>query len=169
MKAIDPKITQAQLKEILHYDPETGVFTWKVAVSMRTGAGMVAGGINATSGYRTIRLGGLRPTAQRVAHLYMTGSWPESTMDHINGDRADNRWCNLRAASAGNNAHNAITRVDNSSGVKGVFYRTDTGTWVTQIRHNRVNHRKNHATFDEACDYVRELRTQLHGEFARHQ
>jgi hypothetical protein len=95
-----------QLREILHYDPETGAFTWRVRRGPTTPAGSTAGVINGM-GYRRIRIGEPGTFAGgRLAWLYMTGEWPTELIDHINGNRSDDRWSNLRHASIAQNSTN---------------------------------------------------------------
>lgn len=92
-------ITQKQLKELLDYNPLTGKFTWRV---FRGGGapevGEQAGSVNG-QGYREIKLRPKIYEASRLAVLWMTGRWPQHTVDHINQSLDDNRWANLREAS----------------------------------------------------------------------
>jgi Demerecviridae HNH endonuclease len=81
------------------YDPETGIFRWP--------NGRVAGSYT-NNGYIFIGVYGLRFLAHRLAWLYMTGEWPKEQIDHINRSRSDNRWCNLREASNGQNSANKL-------------------------------------------------------------
>ena len=85
-------ITEARLKERLHYDPDTGIFTWLKMSRQPKRLGSVAGG--RCDGYIQIYLDGLIYRAHRLAWLYMTGEWPVGYLDHKNGVRDDNRWCN---------------------------------------------------------------------------
>ncbi|WP_202210588.1 HNH endonuclease signature motif containing protein [Pseudomonas paraversuta] len=98
------EITQARLKELFTYDPETGHFTRRIKVSNRH-AGTIAGGIN-NSGYVMLRIDGKRCMAHRAAWLYMTGEWPVSEIDHINRNGFDNRFANLRDVTHLANLHN---------------------------------------------------------------
>ena len=82
-------LSQKRLKELLVYDPETGVFTWI------TGLHKVAG-TKHHSGYVLIKIDYVLHSAHRLAFLYMTGTWPHDTVDHINRVKNDNRWANLR-------------------------------------------------------------------------
>jgi hypothetical protein len=86
-------LTASRVRELLLYEPETGVFRWRVA---RPGirAGQVAGGLD--HGYWVIGIDRKVIYAHRLAFLYMTGAWPIHTVDHRDGERSNNRWTNLR-------------------------------------------------------------------------
>lgn len=86
-------INQSQLKEMLHYNPETGLFVWIVS-NKRNGIGDIAGCSDA-NGYITIGVEGKKYSAHRLAYLYMEGVLPDNYVRHINRFRDDNRWCNL--------------------------------------------------------------------------
>lgn len=97
------------LQQALAYDPETGIFTWLVRPSQRARAGSPAG-YPTGHGYRAIRYRGEVYLAHRLAWAFVHGAFPPEVMDHINGDRADNRIANLRAVSQAENrgaAHKA--------------------------------------------------------------
>ena len=91
-------LTAQRLREALHYDPETGVFTWATAVSSKTVPGARAGNQH-IAGYFRIRLDGYSYKAHRLAWLYMTGAWPAECIDHINRNNSDNRFSILREAT----------------------------------------------------------------------
>ena len=91
-------LTAARLRELLQYDPETGVFTRLVKTSNGIKVGDVAGTADAR-GYILIRVDGWLHLAHRLAWLHMTCEWPKGMIDHINGVRDDNRWSNLRRAA----------------------------------------------------------------------
>lgn len=121
-------ITDKELKEILNYDPDSGVFIRKKN-SGGILAGTIAGSVHA--GYRQISVNGKKYYAHRLAWLYMTGDMPTFEIDHINGDKDDNRWANLREASHTNNVMNIGLRSDNSSGYKGVSKKRN--SWQARI------------------------------------
>jgi hypothetical protein len=103
-----PILTQERLKELLHYDPDTGVFTWKTAVGRgkdRQYAGAAAGRLR-QDGYIRIGIGRMRYMAHRLAFVYKLGSMPAMFVDHINGIKHDNRWENLREATVSENGQN---------------------------------------------------------------
>lgn len=112
-------LTVGILRQLLDYDPATGVFTWKVTRPRAT-AGSVAGSIS-EKGYRIIGLCGRLYKAHRLAWLYMRGEWPVDQIDHINGIKDDNRIANLRDVTNRVNAQNLKgPRSDNTSGFLGV-------------------------------------------------
>lgn len=129
------KLTQARLRALLHYDPETGVFRWLVATGRRVKAGQEAGCLM-PSGYVGIRIDNRRYMAHRLAWLYMTGEWPTGEIDHINGRRTINEWRNLRVATSAENKANARTPSHNTSGHKGVTFHKRRGKWAAQIHVN---------------------------------
>jgi hypothetical protein len=163
-------ITQSELHELVNYDPETGVFTWRsdrfagaYKQKLNARAGDVAGAFN-TRGYWVIR----NYTAHRLAWLYMTGKWPEADIDHINGDRADNRWSNLRAATRAENLRNVRLRESNKLGLKGVYWQKDKRKYIARIQVNgKVTclGRFNCPTAAHLA-YCRAAK-KFHGEFAR--
>ncbi len=87
-------LTQKRLKEVLDYDRTTGIFRWRKRISIRITVGSEAGQRN--RGYVLINIDGKRYRAHRLAWLYVTGSFPRYEIDHINGIRDENRFCNLR-------------------------------------------------------------------------
>jgi hypothetical protein len=110
-----------RLREVLHYDPDTGVFRWRVAKGSRACIGDVAGAIH--NRYQTINIDGRRYFSHRLAWLYMTGAWPVGQIDHANMDRGDNRWFNLRDATRARNDANRKAHANNPTGLKGVIWR----------------------------------------------
>lgn len=113
-----PTLTADLLKERLHYDPETGDFVWMRHFHQYL-VGSIAGSLN-SQGYRYISVNKKLYKANRLAWLYMTGEWPKLLIDHKNGIRYDDRWENLRLASASQNCMNRKLRADNRIGLKGV-------------------------------------------------
>jgi hypothetical protein len=124
-------LTQESLRELLHYDPETGIFTRKTGLRTGFGIGAVAGGQDG-KGYTRIMVLGKKHHAHRLAWLYVYGKLPELSIDHINGIRTDNRIANLRDVSHSVNMQNR--RVGNNGrGALGVRYRTDIHKWQADI------------------------------------
>lgn len=125
-------LTQQRLKQVISYNPETGVFTWVMPQSRRVKAGSIAGS-RTPKGYINIGIDGTRYLAHRLAWLYMHGEFAKE-IDHANGDRGDNRIVNLRSCSRSNNAHN-LTKPSHgrTSRHKGVHWAADRQKWATQI------------------------------------
>ncbi|MFM0554788.1 HNH endonuclease [Paraburkholderia sediminicola] len=158
-------LTQEMLQSILHYNPETGVFTY-LNDSKHKEAGQEAGYIK-SQGYREIHVAGKNYYAHRLAFLFMTGSFPKECVDHINNNRLDNRWCNLRNATRAENMRNRPKLKSNTSGVTGVCWQRAMKKWCAYINLNRKRHELGHFdSLDEAASVVKAARERLHGEFA---
>lgn len=120
MAAGQAALTQERLKELLSYDPETGVFCWLSNRTSSVRAGHQAGYLNAT-GYRTVVVDGRKHWEHRLAWLYMHGKWPDHYIDHINGVKDDNRIANLRDVTKQANQQNEKrARSSNKTGFLGV-------------------------------------------------
>lgn len=118
-------MTQQRLKELLHYDPDTGIFTWRISPKYDIAAGAIAGH-RRKDGYLIIRLSQVNYYAHRLAWLYMTGEWPPIEVDHLMGDKADNRWTQIRSATPSLNKENMRTaRKDNRTGLLGAHKAKD--------------------------------------------
>ena len=116
-------LTADELKHVLSYNPETGVFVWLIRPSKAVKAGMVAGCIEKRIGYSTIGIKGKIYKAHRLAWLYVHGEWPTGLIDHINGQKADNRIANLRVVLADGNSQNVRKpNRRNKSGFMGVIF-----------------------------------------------
>lgn len=126
-------LTQARLKELLDYDPETGVFTWRVSPNVKISPGSRAGTVQHRCGYRYIGIYRRQYQEHRLAVLYTAGSWPELQVDHINGDPGDNRITNLRQCTPGENQQNRRLKSKAASGFVGVSLRSTTGKWQAAI------------------------------------
>ena len=98
-------LTAARLRELLDYNPETGVFTWRNCLAKQFFSGVTAGSLH-EGGYTRISIKGTDYRAHRLAWLYIHGRWPIAQIDHINGVRTDNRMTNLREATASENSMN---------------------------------------------------------------
>lgn len=130
-----PALTAERVRELLHYDPETGVFTWRVSGRGPAKVGSIAGTIHTSKGYRNIWVGG-NYKAHRLAWLYVHGVWPEGQIDHINHIKDDNRIANLREVTNGQNMQNRPHQRNSPSGFKGVLGRTRSGRWPAKIAAN---------------------------------
>lgn len=143
-------LTAEEVRRHLSYCPETGEFHWLTSGKGRPGAGHVAGCVSGALGYRLIGLHGKRHFAHRLAWLMTHGRWPEHQIDHINGDRADNRLANLREATHAENQQNKHTTRGNKTGFRGVFIHKPTGKFVAQCRHMKKRHHI--GSFDTAAE-----------------
>jgi hypothetical protein len=105
----DGPLTLNRLKEVLHYDPASGDWKWLVRVAWRINAGGRAGTLN-TLGYVAIKVDGTVYLAHRLAWFYMTGNWPQE-IDHIDRNKSNCRWANLRSVTHAENMQNVDRRV----------------------------------------------------------
>jgi len=129
-------LTQARLKEFLHYDPDTGIFT---TIKTRKGSGKMGGAVGSLGvrGYLQCRIDYKNQTMHRLAFLYMEGALPTGQVDHINHDKLDNRWDNLRHATGRDNQRNKPLSKNNTSGYPGVSLVKKTGRWEVNIVTNK--------------------------------
>lgn len=126
-------LTAERLRELLSYDPVTGIFTWRVDRGGNAKRGSVAGSPN-SDGYIQIKIDGVLHKAHRLAWLYVHGTWPDEQIDHRIGDRSDNRISELRPADFSENACNRGLRSDNKSGVPGVHWDREAGKWNVRVQ-----------------------------------
>jgi len=150
-----------EMKLWLGYDAETGVLTWLQSSAARIHPGDVAGHRNVL-GYRTLNFKGRRYQAHHVAWAFHHGRWPAGILDHINGERDDNRVSNLREVTASENAQNKRrARSDNSTGILGVTI--DYKKYRAQIRVNgKSTHLGSFSTAEEASAAYLEAKRRLH-------
>jgi hypothetical protein len=159
------KPPQSRLKELLHYAPNIGVFTWivpRVGPKTRDNrAGSFAG-----AKYRMIGIDGRRYMASHLAWLYMTGDWPTGIIDHINQDKLDDRWGNLRLSDPSRNRMNTGLRSNNTSGIKGVHFNRKSRKWVMQISCRDKKFISAHSTAEKAAQEYNRLAAKLFNEHA---
>ena len=125
-------LTAERLHEVLHYDPDTGVWIWRISTGRRVRAGSRAGNKKKRHGWR-IGIDGCYYPGARLAFLYVTGQWPPHLVDHIDRDPTNDRWSNLRAATLSQNRANSGLSRHNRSGVKGVYWYQRDRRWVVDI------------------------------------
>lgn len=130
-------LTAERLRELLSYDPETGLFRRKVALCNSVKVGEIAGGDDG-QGYIKIRVDGKLYKAHRLAWLYVNGVWPEDELDHINGLRPDNRIANLREATHAENGQNRAIPRNSTSKHHGVGRDRRSGKWRARIKSRGV-------------------------------
>lgn len=160
-------LTHEQLLAEVQYDPDTGV--WRRKPSRRHPEGRIAGSISCNArGYKhaVVSIFGKNYKAHRLAWFYMTGCWPIVQIDHRDTNSLNNRWKNLREATATQNKYNAGARKDNKSGVRGVT-KTPHGRFVVRIYYEGKSHYL--GTFSEllTAKWTYDAKAkQLFGEFA---
>ncbi|WPH64071.1 endonuclease [Vibrio phage vB_VpP_1] len=163
-------ISQKELIDLVNYDPETGIFTWKERKENARFNTRYAGnpvGCIAPEGYMITSLFSRTYRLHTLAWLYMTGVKP-IMIDHINGIKTDNRFSNLRECNPGNNARNTGIKPNNKSGFKGVRWNKQCQKWQAVVKFNYKSH---HAgLFDSKVEAARaydKKAIELHGEFAK--
>ncbi len=124
-----------EVRECLSYCPVSGVLTWKKKVAQRTRVGGIAGQLNKVSGYWQCSFKSRSHQAHRLAFFWMTAAWPIGHIDHKNGDRADNRWENLRDVTRVENSQNQRrSHFDNKScGLLGVTWNKRDKRWSAAV------------------------------------
>lgn len=132
MQALSDKLTVKRLKEILLYNPNSGVFVWRVAPCRSVQAGQVAGRLS-NRGYIQIGISCRVYSAHRLAWFYTYGVWPAKDLDHKDRNKQNNAICNIREASQSENKANVEMHRDNTSGVKGVSWDSQRQKWRAQI------------------------------------
>ena len=151
-------LTADRLREILDYDPETGIF-------LRDGK--IAGTLNGLK-YRQMKIEGSLYLVHRLAWLFVYGDWPSRQIDHINGIKDDNRISNLRLATGSENLRNRPKPRNNTSGYKGVSWINHYQKWQATIKFDGKNKFLGRfATREEAAEVYNLAALQHHGEFAR--
>ena len=166
-----PPITAEELRALVSYDPDTGLFRRLTATNVGRFGGYQVGDIATKprrDGYLWVNVAGKRYVAQRLAWLYVTGCWPKTGMDHKNLDRTDNRWDNLREAAQWQNMANVNINPRNTSGYKGVSFHKRTQTWRADIRVQKKNISLGHfSNPEDAAKAYWEASVKYRGEFAR--
>lgn len=157
-------VTQSQIKDLFNYSD--GNLFWKERPSNFVDLSKPAGSIN-NDGYRSISVLKERYQAHRLVYIYHYGYFP-SILDHINGDRSDNRIENLRPATARQNGMNKIVGKNNTSGVKGVHFCKSVNKWKAVIRSGKGTRLTvgYYADIKDAEKSIMQKRIELHGEFA---
>jgi hypothetical protein len=158
-------LTRDRVRELLDYNPETGVFTWKVK-RKSVNPGDEAGALKA-NGYRNITIDSRQYGAHRLAWLYSYGRFPREFIDHVNRDKLDNRLCNLREATAQQNTHNRRGDRDSKTGLKGVYPRRNGRCFEAAImRDGKLNYLGQFPTREAASAAYTAAARRLHGDFS---
>lgn len=132
-------LSHDHLRELLDYDPKTGIFTWKIAAGKRVSEGLRAGW-NEGKGYRKIQVSGKSYREHQLAWFYVNGKWPDHEVDHKDGIRNNNRISNLREATRLENRQNLSGKSSGKSGVIGCSWHKKTKKWQAYISVGRKWH-----------------------------
>lgn len=160
-------MNQEYLKKLYYYDISTGLFIRKIDRRGGRKMGDISGLLR-PDGYVRIVIDKKQYLLHRLAFLYMTGSFPDDEVDHINGVRGDNRWINLRCVSKAENRKNASARLDNKSGYPGIRWRKERSKWAARIWSNgKLIELGHYQTFDEAMT-VRKQAEKSYGYHLNH-
>jgi len=161
------KLTQDLLHELFEY--RDGVLYWKVAKANKIKVGDAAGSLNKTSGYFFTMINRKKYSNHRLIFLMHHGYLPQC-LDHIDGNKINNRIENLRPATIAENCRNSRIGKNNTSGVKGVNWVNHVKKWRARITVDRKTvMEKYFKTIEEAAEAVKKAREELHGEYARHE
>lgn len=153
-------MTQEELKKLVSYDPETGIF---INLHRQEEVNYIRG-----KGYLGIQLNKTKYYLHRLAWLYMTGSIPEQ-IDHIDTNRANNKWSNLRKADPSLNQHNKNLQSNNTSGIKGICWDKLNYKWIARLNFKGVCFNIGRFTsIEDAQKALEHKRNSLHGEYANH-
>jgi HNH endonuclease len=165
IKDVMSPLTAERLREVLHYDPITGVFRWKISDKLSF-IGSIAGTLD-IDGYRKITIDRWTYKAHRLAWLYVRDSWPRGEVDHEDTVRDHNWFSNLRDVTTQQNRWNSRTPSTNTSGLKGVSYVKSRRKWRAAIKRDRITYFLGHfASAEEAHAVYAAKAKELHGPFA---
>lgn len=163
MSRTNSTLTQERLKELLHYDAETGVFR-HLTKTTRRNVGDIADSLQKEMGRYRITVNGRRYFSHRLAWLYMTGEWPKNEIDHIDGNPTNNAITNLRDVIRSVNCENRHgPQTDNKSGFLGVFWEKRFHVWIAKVTVKRKSiHIGTFETPEEAHAAYLEAKRKLH-------
>lgn len=164
------ELSLERLREVLDYDPSTGILKWRFRTSPNAKLDEPAGTI-AKSGYRKIRLDDVYYTASHLAWFHYYGMVPAGIIDHVNGDKTDDRIENMRLATASQNSMNQGRNGNNTTGFKGVAVFNKPGEPTRYRALIRAGGKRHFlGTFDTpeaAHEAYCMAAKEMHGEFAR--
>lgn len=164
------ELTQSDVKRFFSYDLDSGEFKRIRFVSNTRREYDRESPVTSKHqhGYYIAVVNGKRYRVHRLIFLYMTGNLPDGFVDHINGDRTDNRWCNLRIVQKLDNQRNQGVRVDNLTGRTGVYWYPPLNKYQAQIT---VDGKRKHLGYFQTLDqavHARKTAESEHGFHANH-
>lgn len=172
---IKPLPSVERLNELLSYDEDTGALRWRVLpatirsnICFNNRVGGTSAGTVGSGGYLVVGIKRRYYLAHRLIWKIETGQDPGGVVDHIDGNKLNNRFSNLRLATHGQNIQNSKLRVDNASGVKGVHWDVGHKKWRAVLTTNGNSVRI--GRFDSiyaARNAIEHMRAEMHGAFAR--
>ena len=158
-------LTAEAVRRLFIYDPYSGLLQYRERGPRRP-RGWFAGAKDPKSGYLRVQVGLRKYLVARLAWLWMAGHWPNGDVDHVDLDRTNNRWGNLREATHAENTRNGPRRITNKSGFKGVTFKND--RWrATIVLEGRSRHLGYFTTPEEAHQAYCAASEQFHGGFGR--
>jgi len=164
------ELTQERLKYLLDYEPETGIFRWRVSAPSRPKPGKRAGCLKETEcgTYRVIRVDDRLYRSARLAWFYVHGRWPVGDTDHRDTDKLNDAIGNLREATRSQNNINGPAHAHSELGIRGVGIDKERGKYRAQIMKNGKNHMLGRFdTLEEARAARNRAVVDMYGEFAR--
>lgn len=165
------KIDTNSIKEVINYNHETGVLTWKVSGAGRFKRAGMEVGSRTKKGYLAVCLNGVMYQAHRIAYAIYTGEDIDGVqIDHINGNKSDNRIENLRKCSNSQNQMNRSSKKKDESKEKNVHWCNSKSRWVVKIRvAGKSIYIGSYSDVDDAACAARNARDKYHGEFSSRQ
>ena len=174
-----PDISAGEVQKLLRYEPETGRLFWlpragvdgfdaQSLSAFSQYVGKEAFTASMSNGYKCGRIRRKTFLAHRVIWAIQTGAWPKEEIDHINMDKGDNRWGNLREATHAQNNQNKPIGAANTSGFKGVSWNNKAQKWQATIKLNTVmTHLGMFNDKTDAALAYQQASREMHGEFGR--
>lgn len=129
-------LTYERVRQLFHYNPQTGVLKWKVSPRANVKAGQHAGSVD-SNGRLMVMVDQISYHSGRLIWLWMMGAWPLGLIDHQDHNPLNNRWKNLRDVTQRVNAQNRLVSKNSKSGVRGVYWNKQQGKWHAQIAKDR--------------------------------
>jgi hypothetical protein len=158
-------LTQLQVFDLFDY--KDGVLFWKTTPSRKIPIGSKAGTITA-KGYIRIKINGRLYYAHRLVYLLETGTYPKQ-LDHVNGDKSDNRIKNLRECDVSQNNLNRKKPRNNSSGIKGISWHAISKKWMVSLQiAGEQKYFGLYKDIDQAKSVIEAMRHKYHGDFTNH-